>query len=217
MSEYYTDLAEQANAMLVPGVAVATEPAVGFTAKTASLETSLRVDFDVVMQAAVDHGKDPDNLRSLGVSFVTPAAGQGRGGILLDEPAILGDKVHYPIIQLTISESVPPNIKRLNNTFRHEFRHVMQEGEGTLLYDSQILQGAVALGGAALVWFGGKWGYDALTRGDVLAAGGNALQILGGAALMVNPRLPLWFLSPVELDASWYARTHSSFAPISVA
>ena len=220
MSEYYTNLAEQAGAMSAPGIPVASAPGLHFGETVASLKENIQVDFELLINVAAGHDKDPSQLRSLGISLVGAEECGLTNGALLDEPAILGDKVHYPVIQLTVPEELPPQpeqfVEKVNHTSRHEFYPVLQEGEGWTLYQSRMLRAAVTAGGAALAFLGMKLGYDAVTDGPFVLGAAGVPALLGGGALMVDPRAPLWYASAPERDAERFARIHPALKPLSL-
>jgi len=129
MSAYYEAMAAKAEKMVTPDIAIAAEPQLLFSDSRVCLKDTVSVDFDAIVETAVQKGKDPEDYSSLAIHIGgRDEFGANIHGVFQGWPQILQGQIHYPVIRLKAEPA--PNQNRLNKFFRHEFYHSLRDLQG---------------------------------------------------------------------------------------
>lgn len=204
-----------AEAMTQP---LADSPATEFLGAAQILEHRLQIDYDHITEYMRDYGLEKSDLAQLLVSVhphgTLPGTSRNARACLYTAPQIHNERVYYPHIALGVAVA-KPNSTDMNDSLRHELRHIIQENswlpyhQKRWLYSVQAT-GVVALAGAALAGV------------EASASHQTALYVMGGGAALLgaisvaSPDALLSYFSPQEAEARQFAREHQAFAPISL-
>jgi hypothetical protein len=215
MSEFYETLYYRAAEIATAEAPLATEPKLSMSQKLLDAGLNLSWDMDAIIDQAEQHGKNAANLGALAVYFFD---GEYGAGGLHTEPLGIDGQIHYPVFGIGVDNPQSPDLDVLNNRFRHEFRHIMQEDLSNPLYSRRWARIVVRMGALPLALLGWKQNID-LISGDAHHGIIAALTSLGSSATIpaLAPHRTMWALTPREIDANYFAWRHKDFAPISQA
>lgn len=158
------------------------------------------------------------------IAIESPADLGSSRGSLIAKPVIFQKEVYYPYIKLVVNPD-KPEIDRVNNTFRHELRHVLQP-DVLPLYGRRKARkmartvGGVTLGPAILGTLDIICNPETLADTPLFAlpavALGCGILTCFSSLAIIKPRQALYMLSLREADANRFARRHQDFNPITL-
>lgn len=194
---------------------LSSEPAIYFADEVAELQDGLRLDFGQIVDHMQPHGLKEADLRHGLISFYPrghlPDSSPATQACVYGTPFVLNERVHYPHIALGVQAN-DPDIRRLNNSLRHELWHLVQEYTELTYGNPRFLNtvrglGLAAIGGATVL------AGCADHVGNYGTAAGLAFE---GALTATHAEELLHAFTPQEREAKRFARKHQDFTPISL-
>lgn len=187
-----------------------------FANGTQELTSKLHVDYTQITDFMQKHGLDQHALDHTFISFhpskKLPGADHSTAAFLSASPKTHEGHLFYPHIALGVHVA-QPNLAALNDSLRHELRHLTQESTTLLYHKPGVVNTLRGLGYSALavatVEATGVWSHDFAAY---IAAGGLALA---GTVMAAAPGDLLHFFSEQEAEAKQFAQEHAYFQPIS--